>query len=59
MILLFVRGRFTDHQSEDEYNRSLYRLLNEETNQTLDQSLIKEALGQQIDEVRIDDSDAE
>jgi len=36
MILLFVRGRFTDHQSEEEYNRSLYRLLNEETNQTLD-----------------------
>lgn len=59
MILLFVWGRFTNSHSEDEYNRALYRILNEETNQTLDQSLIKKAFENEVKDIRIEDSEGE
>lgn len=59
MIALFIRGWFTDGQAENEYDRALYRLLNEETNQTLDQSLIRKAMDNEVGDVRIEDTDGE
>ena len=42
MVALFVKATPLK-AGKEEYDRSLYRILNEETNQTLDQSLMKEA----------------
>lgn len=39
MVLFFVKAK----QMQDDYERALVRLLNEETNQTIDESNILEA----------------
>ncbi len=59
MILLFVRSSKTQTQDEHEYDWAVYRLLNEETNQTLDESNIKKAYETEILDIPIEDAEGE
>ncbi len=54
MVCLFIRGL-----SHEDHDRALYRLLNEETNQTLDESLMREALKVRPQKVRLDEGEGE
>ncbi len=59
MIALFVRSLKTNTTNENEYERAVYRLLNEETNQTLDESQLTQAFENQVPEVQIEDAEDE
>lgn len=59
MIMLYVRSVKTDTTNENEYDWAVYWLLNEETNQTLDESNIKRAFENEIPDVRIEDADGD
>lgn len=57
--MLYVRSLKTVTTNENEYDRAVYRLLNEETNQTLDESNIKWAYENEIPDVRMEDADGD
>lgn len=59
MILLYVWSNKTLTQDEHEYDRAVYRLLNEETNQTLDESNIKRAFDTEIPDIPIEEGEGE
>lgn len=57
--MLYVRSYKTDTTNENEYDWAVYWLLNEETNQTLDESNIKRAFENEIPDVWIEDADGD
>lgn len=59
MILLYVTANKTDTTDEYEYNRAAYWILNEETNQTLDEFNIKQAFENEIPELPIEEGEGE
>lgn len=58
-MLLYVRSLKTNTSNENEYDWAVCWLLNEETNQTLDESNLKRAFENEVPDIPIENADGE